>query len=44
MKIMKSVLMAIALLAVFALGYYSHAYAFRTPIDCIESAPVRAVP
>jgi hypothetical protein len=44
MKIMKSVLLAAALLAVFALGYFSHAYAFRTPVDGTESAPVRAVP
>jgi hypothetical protein len=44
MKVMKSVLLAAALLAVFALGYFSHAYAFRTPVDCIESAPVRTLP
>jgi hypothetical protein len=32
---MKSVLLIVALVAMFGLGYYSHAYAFRPADPCV---------
>ena len=42
---MKSVLIVVALIAAFGLGYYSHAYAFRPADPCVAPMdPAATVP